>query len=83
MSLENHLLNSFLSYPVIKRRIAWLIGKWAQTSLNPNMPVVWQIIMHLLSDRGPGTDTVVRLTAAMALRECVDVGALLSSITIR
>lgn len=29
--------------------------------------------MHLLGDRSPGTDTVVRLTAAMALRECVDV----------
>lgn len=40
------------------------------------MPVAWQIIMHLLSDRGPGTDTVVRLTAAMALRECVDVSDL-------
>ncbi len=43
------------------------------------MPVAWQIIMHLMSDRGPGTDTVVRLTAAMALRECVDVGTLLPS----
>ncbi|KAF8917892.1 armadillo-type protein [Mucidula mucida] len=60
------------NYPIIKRRIAWLIGKWSQIVLNPNMPVAWQIIMHLMSDRGPGTDTVVRLTAAMALRECVD-----------
>lgn len=29
--------------------------------------------MHLLSDQGPGTDLVVRFTAASALKECVDV----------
>ena len=36
-------------------------------------PVIWEILVHLLQDRGPGSDTVVRLTAASALRECVDV----------
>ncbi|KIY74164.1 ARM repeat-containing protein [Cylindrobasidium torrendii FP15055 ss-10] len=59
-------------YPIIKRRIAWLIGKWTQVAKNPNVPVCWQTLVHLLSNRGPGTDTVVRLTAGMALRECVD-----------
>ncbi|KAF8974448.1 armadillo-type protein [Flammula alnicola] len=49
------------SYPIIKRRIAWLIGKW-----------MWEILVHLLQDRGSGSDAVVRLTAASALRECVD-----------
>lgn len=38
-----------------------------------NDPNVWDILLHLLRDRGPGTDSVVRLTAATALRECVDV----------
>jgi hypothetical protein len=31
------------------------------------------ILVHLLQDQGPGIDAVVRLTAAAALRECVDV----------
>jgi hypothetical protein len=38
-----------------------------------NDPTVWDILIHLLRDRGPGTDSVVRLTAATALRECIDV----------
>ncbi|KAG2154931.1 ARM repeat-containing protein [Suillus bovinus] len=60
-------------YPIIKRRIAWLIGKWISDMCSPaNDPNVWEILIHLLRDRGPGTDSVVRLTAATALRECVD-----------
>ncbi|PPQ83268.1 hypothetical protein CVT25_004007 [Psilocybe cyanescens] len=61
------------NYPIIKRRIAWLIGKWvADSCISPNNPKIWEILVHLLQDRGPGTDAVVRLTAASALRECVD-----------
>ncbi|KAF9495444.1 ARM repeat-containing protein [Pleurotus eryngii] len=60
-------------YPIIKRRIAWLIGKWVHDSCtSPNNPIIWRILIHLLQDRGPGTDAVVRLTAAIALGECVD-----------
>ncbi|KAG1815549.1 ARM repeat-containing protein [Suillus subaureus] len=60
-------------YPIIKRRIAWLIGKWISDMCSPaNDPNVWDILIHLLRDRGPGTDSVVRLTAATALRECID-----------
>lgn len=60
-------------YPIIKRRIAWLIGKWISDMCSPaNDPNVWEILIHLLRDRGPGTDSVVRLTAATALRECID-----------
>lgn len=36
-------------------------------------PVTWEILVHLLQDRSPGSDAVVRLTAANALRECVNV----------
>jgi hypothetical protein len=62
------------SYPIIKRRIAWLIGKWvSEDCASPNDPNIWEVLVHLLKDRGPGTDSVVRLTAAMAIRECLDV----------
>ncbi|KJA30164.1 hypothetical protein HYPSUDRAFT_125792 [Hypholoma sublateritium FD-334 SS-4] len=68
---ETHDTNP--TYPIIKRRIAWLIGKWvSDESTSPNNPKIWEILVHLLQDHGPGSDTVVRLTAAAALRECVD-----------
>lgn len=75
--LENTLAAETLSqnpnYPIIKRRIAWLIGKWVSEQCStPNNPRIWQILLHLLKDRNPGTDTVVRLTAANAIRECID-----------
>lgn len=61
------------SYPILKRRIAWLIGKWISDECYPAKdPAVWQVLLYLLQDRGPGTDEVVRLTAAIAVRECVD-----------
>ncbi|EPT02714.1 hypothetical protein FOMPIDRAFT_1159700 [Fomitopsis schrenkii] len=61
------------SYPILKRRIAWLVGKWIADDCYPaNDPKVWQVLLYLLQDRGQGSDEVVRLTAAMALRECVD-----------
>lgn len=61
-------------YPLIKRRIAWLVGKWmASDCASPNNPNVWELLVWLLRDRGPGTDAVVRLTAAVALKECLDV----------
>lgn len=63
-----------ISYPIIKRRIAWLIGKWIGDECSPaDNPKIWEVLVHLLKDRGQGTDVVVRLTAAIALRECVDV----------
>ncbi|KIJ70097.1 hypothetical protein HYDPIDRAFT_178457 [Hydnomerulius pinastri MD-312] len=61
------------NFPIIKRRIAWLIGKWIGDMCSPATdPTIWEILVHLLQDRGPGSDAVVRLTAANALRECVD-----------
>jgi hypothetical protein len=62
------------SFPIVKRRIAWLMGQWIGNGCSPaNNPRVWDVLVHLLQDRGAGTDAVVRLTAAVALRECVDV----------
>ncbi|KAF9451646.1 ARM repeat-containing protein [Macrolepiota fuliginosa MF-IS2] len=60
-------------YPIMKRRIAWLIGKWvSEDCASPANPLIWAILVHLLTDRGPSTDTVVRLTAATALKDCMD-----------
>lgn len=57
-------------YPIIKRRIAWLLGKWvSEECTSPANDLVWKILIHLLSD----ADAVVHFTAAFALRECLDV----------
>ncbi|KAJ7684034.1 ARM repeat-containing protein [Mycena rosella] len=61
------------NYPIIKRRIAWLLGKLASDScISPANDIMWRVLIHLLRDRRSGTDAVVRLTAAIALRECID-----------
>lgn len=57
----------------MKRRIAWVIGKLVTTECVEPNAAIWNILLHLLSDRGQGTDRVVRFTAAGTLRECVDV----------
>lgn len=73
----NHLslpLANYYSYPIIKRRIAWLIAKWvSEDCASPDNPLIWDVLVHLLSDRSSSTDTVVRLTAATALKDCIDV----------
>ncbi|KAF5321876.1 hypothetical protein D9619_000809 [Psilocybe cf. subviscida] len=70
---NNEAHDSNPTYPIIKRRIAWLIGKWVSDDcLHPSNTKIWDILVHLLQDRGAGSDAVVRLTAATALRECVD-----------
>ncbi|KAG5648935.1 hypothetical protein DXG03_000284 [Asterophora parasitica] len=71
--LESTFKQITSNYPLIKRRIAWLIGKWvSENCASPNNPRIWEILVHLLQDRGPGTDYVVRLTAAVALKDCLD-----------
>lgn len=61
-------------YPIIKRRIAWVIGKWVGESCSsPNNPLVWEILVGLLQSRGDGSDEVVRLTAAVSLKDCINV----------
>lgn len=63
-----------VSYPIIKRRIAWLVGAWVSGISSPVIdPIFWEVLVHLLCDRGAGTDAAVRFTAANSLRECVDV----------
>lgn len=63
-----------LSFPIIKRRIAWLIGQWVHNGCaSADNPRIWDVLVHLLKDRGPGADAVVRFTAATAMKECVEV----------
>lgn len=59
-------------YLIIQRRIVWLIGRWvSQDCYPPTDPRIWQILLHLLTAKGAGTE-VVRLTTATALQQCVD-----------
>ncbi|KAF8195734.1 armadillo-type protein [Mycena galopus ATCC 62051] len=56
-------------YAIIKRRIAWLLGKWASEScISATNNLMWEILILLLKD----SDSVVRFTAAISLRECID-----------
>jgi hypothetical protein len=60
-------------YLIIKRRIVWLIGRWvSEDCYPPTDPRIWQILLHLLTAKGTGTE-VVRLTTATALQQCVNV----------
>ena len=70
-----------ISYPIIKRRIAWLIGKWVNNMCaRADSPAIWEVLVHLLRDRGPGTDAVVRFTAATVVKICVDVSGITSAV---
>ncbi|KAK6907036.1 hypothetical protein I203_101025 [Kwoniella mangroviensis CBS 8507] len=36
------------------------------------LPIVWQMLLHLLSERSEATDKAVQLSATIAIKECVD-----------
>lgn len=58
---------------ILKRRVAWLIGQWVGSDEEcAKLDIVWQLLIHLLSERGASTDLAVNLTAANSVRECVD-----------
>jgi hypothetical protein len=62
------------SHRILKRRLAWLIGEWVSSDEEcAKLPLVWQILVHLLAERGESSDMAVRLTAAIAFKNCVDV----------
>lgn len=61
------------SYLIIKRRVAWLIGKWIGDNCAPlNDQRIWQILTYLLTDKGEGTE-VIRLTTAGAIKDSLNV----------
>ncbi|KAL7423456.1 hypothetical protein Q5752_001036 [Cryptotrichosporon argae] len=58
---------------ILKRRVAWLIGQWCSSDEDAaKSPLVWQVLLHLLSERSDSTDVAVQLSAAVAIKECVD-----------
>ena len=62
------------SLRILKRRLAWLIGQWVQSEEEvAQLDVIWQILVHLLSERGQYSDRAVSLAAAQAIKESVDV----------
>ncbi|KAJ7094628.1 armadillo-type protein [Mycena belliarum] len=72
-TLATEAMSQDAAYPIIKRRIAWLLGKLTSDScISSTNDLLWQVLLHLLRNREAGTDSVVRLTAAIALRECID-----------
>ena len=63
-----------IRHRILKRRLAWLIGQWVSSDEDcAKLPFVWQILVHLLAERGEATDLAVNLSAAVAIKDCVDV----------
>lgn len=44
---------------------------------------MWQILVHIIAERGESSDMAVRLTAAVAIKECVDVSDTFESVMLR
>ncbi|CAI2186080.1 9163_t:CDS:10, partial [Funneliformis geosporum] len=68
--LVNNLLieaaNNDPSFKIIRRRIAWVIGRWVCVKLSKeNRPRVYDVMSYLIN---PEEDLVVRMTAAINLR---------------
>lgn len=57
-------------YRILRRRIAWLIGRWAGAKLSASFhPMMYSEIINLLE---PSEDIAVRLTAANTIKDVVD-----------
>ncbi|EIM88549.1 ARM repeat-containing protein [Stereum hirsutum FP-91666 SS1] len=68
----NEVRNPDPDYLIIKRRVAWLIGKWIGDNCAPlNDQRIWQILTYLLTDKGEGTE-VIRLTTAGAIKDSLN-----------
>ncbi|ORX36457.1 armadillo-type protein [Kockovaella imperatae] len=58
---------------ILKRRLAWLIGQWVQSEEEcAQLDILWQILVHLLSERGESSDRAVNLAAVTSIKESVD-----------
>lgn len=67
-------------YSIIRRRVAWFIGKWIREDCAPaNDRRIWEVLVHLLQyGQTSGTEMAVRLTAASALRMCIEVSVVVT-----
>lgn len=51
-------------YKILRRRIAILLGQWISVKISQSSrPLVYQVFQHLLDDRDPLNDLVVRVVA--------------------
>ncbi|KAF9434480.1 Importin-11 [Entomortierella beljakovae] len=68
--LTQEVQNSDPSYSIIRRRIAWMIGKWVSVNISKEArPQVYSVMLHLLR---PEEQLAVRLATAQSLRTCID-----------
>ncbi|KAF9954158.1 hypothetical protein BGZ70_010643 [Mortierella alpina] len=68
--LSQEVQNAALDFRVIRRRIAWMIGKWVSVNISKDArPTVYTIMLHLLR---PDEHLAVRLAAAQNLKACID-----------
>ncbi|KAG0042504.1 hypothetical protein BGZ83_000388 [Gryganskiella cystojenkinii] len=68
--LTHEVQNPDSSYRIIRRRIAWMIGKWVNVNISKDArPIVYTIMLHLLR---PDEHLAVRLAAAQNLRLSID-----------
>ncbi|RXK35686.1 hypothetical protein M231_07059 [Tremella mesenterica] len=58
---------------ILKRRLAWLITEWVKSNEDiVQSPLLWQVLLQLLTERGEASDMAVRLSAALAVKQSVD-----------
>ncbi|KAF9169445.1 Importin-11 [Mortierella sp. AD011] len=68
--LTQEVQNVDPSNRIIRRRIAWMIGKWVSVNVSKEArPTVYTIMLHLLR---PEEHLAVRLATAQNLRACID-----------
>ncbi|KAG0233322.1 hypothetical protein BGW42_007520 [Actinomortierella wolfii] len=68
--LTQEVQNVDPSNRIIRRRIAWMIGKWVNVNISKaSRPIVYQILLHLMR---PDESLAVRLAAALNLKICID-----------
>lgn len=58
------------SYKILRRRIAWILGKWVTEGISSDCrKVIYEMLLQLMDK---SEDLVVRLTAAHGLKQAVD-----------
>jgi hypothetical protein len=68
--LVGEVFNKNDQFKIIRRRIAWILGKWIVNDININCKrVMYEMFIQLMAKR---EDLVVRLTAAFGLKQAVD-----------
>ena len=58
--------------PILRRRIALLLGKWTPIKEGLNRPLIYQIFQFLLGKDDKINDIVVRVTAGRQLKDVID-----------